>query len=185
LQKAIVKWQRLLVMSSSIALGCSHTFGIGVKPEEAWPSLLSLTNLGMPGCSTDYCARLLSEYLPRHSVKEVYIFYPNKYRFEYYKGDKILQSLPSDKNRIQFMDTHDEEWCKKNYDIQTSKIFGLCKKYDALLIDLALEDITGIIDHSDLWPKGTDGDHNGPLWHRWLADLFLVRRSFVQYAKTR
>ena len=172
-------------MNYKIALGCSHTYGIGVDPEQAWPSLLGLHNLGEPGVSTDYCARLLGEYLPEHSVQEVYIFYPNRYRFEYKQGNNISQSTPGDPNRILFMETHDEAWCEENYFNQKYNIEKLCQAYDALLVDLEMEDITSIIDYHDMWPKAPDGGHNGPLWHRWLADLFLVRRNFLQYAKTR
>ena len=168
-------------MSSSIALGCSHTYGTGVELHQAWPSLLGLVNLGKPGVSTDYCVRILKEYLSTHSVKEVYIFYPNRYRFEYKSGNEILQSLPTDSNRIDFMETHNESWCEENYFNQKYNIAEICKQHGALLIDLELDDITSIVDHHDKWPKGTDGAHNGPQWHRWLADLFLVRRSFLQY----
>jgi len=172
-------------MSSSIALGCSHTYGIGVEPHQAWPSLLGLTNLGKSGVSTDYCARFLDGYLKNNIVDAVYILYPNKNRFEYIEKGKILQSLPTDRNRIMFMETHDETWCEKNYLIQTSKIIGLCEKYNCLLIDLDLEDLTYIIDHNDRWPLGTDNLHFGPQWHKWVADLFTLRKSFKEYAKTK
>jgi len=172
-------------MNSSIALGCSHTYGVGVEPDQAWPSLLGLTNLGKPGCSTDYCARTLEGYLRTHTVDTVYILYPNKDRFEYIEKGKILQSLSTDRNRIMFMETHDEAWCEQNYFNQRYNISELCRLHGALLVDLELTDITVIIDNADRWPKGTDGAHYNPQWHRWVADLFLVRQSFLQYAKTR
>jgi hypothetical protein len=172
-------------MNSSIALGCSHTYGVGVEPDQTWPSLLGLTNLGKPGCSTDYCARILDEYLKNNIVDDVYILYPNKNRFEYIENNQIYQSLPTDKNRINFMESHNDDWCEKNYLIQTSKIIGLCKKYNCLLIDLEFADLTYIIDHNDKWPMGTDNSHFGPQWHKWIADLFTVRKSFKEYAKTR
>ena len=172
-------------MSDNIALGCSHTFGIGVEPNEAWPSLLSLTNLGMPGCSTDYCARTLEDYLKKHTVDTVYILYPNKNRFEYIEKGEVFQSLPTDRNRIMFMETHDEVWCQENYFNQQVKIEQLCNAHNALLVDLELDNLTAILDFPDKWPIGTDGAHFGPQWHLWVSDLFKVRKSFLEYAKAR
>ena len=172
-------------MNSSIALGCSHTYGTGVEPYQAWPALLGIENLGQPGCSTDYCVRILGDYLKSNTVDAVYILYPSKFRFEYIENNQIYQSLPTDKNRIKFMESHNEEWCEKNYLIQTSKILGLCEKYNCILIDLELEDLSRIIDHNDRWPLGTDNFHFGPQWHKWVADLFKIRKSFTEYAKTR
>ena len=47
----------------SIAVGCSHTVGVGVEPHEAWPNLLGAVNLGVGGCSADYIARNMPKYL--------------------------------------------------------------------------------------------------------------------------
>ena len=172
-------------MNSSIALGCSHTYGVGVEPSQEWPNLLGATNLGKSGCSTDYCARTLEDYLKINTVETVYILYPNKDRFEYIKEGKVFQSCPTDPNRILFMETHDDIWCEQNYFNQRLTISELCCSHGALLVDLELTDLTVIIDNADRWPIGTDGAHFGPLWHRWVADLFLVKQSFKQYEQTR
>tara|TARA_R110000868_G_scaffold406097_1_gene686223 strand:+ start:227 stop:748 length:522 start_codon:yes stop_codon:yes gene_type:complete len=173
-------------MSYSIALGCSHTSGTGVESHEAWPSLLNVDkNLGKNGASTDYCARILRDYLRHTHVDIVYIFYPNRFRFEHVVDGNIEQSVPSDPGRINLMETYDDAWCEANYNKQTATIYGLCIQHNCLLVDLTLENITTIIDHNDRWPIGSDNLHNGPQWHVWLADLFRVRKCYKEYEKTR
>jgi hypothetical protein len=170
-------------MNSSIALGCSHTYGTGVEPHQAWPALLGIENLGKPGCSTDYCTRLLRDTVKVHNIDTVYILYPDWSRFEYTQDGCVFQSLPTDKNRINFMETHDDDWCKNNFNKQCNNMRLMCDLYDILFVDLSLYDLETIIDHSDTWPKGTDGSHNGPQWHRWVADLFTVRKNYLEQTR--
>lgn len=53
-----------------IAIGCSHTEGLGIPQSAAWPSVLSkltnthVWNLGVGGSSIDTCFRLLDYWLP-------------------------------------------------------------------------------------------------------------------------
>ena len=95
---------------SNIALGCSHTYGVGVEKDEAWPSLLGLVNYGVPGCSTDLIVRTLPKILEKEQPDIVYILWPDWTRFEYRKDGEWNQSHPTDSNRIDFMESHPEEW---------------------------------------------------------------------------
>ena len=56
----------------SIAVGCSHTVGVGVEPHEAWPNLLGAVNLGVGGCSADYIARNMPKYLTKYNPNLIY-----------------------------------------------------------------------------------------------------------------
>lgn len=53
-----------------LALGCSHTEGVGIPQSTAWPSVLSklsgthVWNLGVGGSGIDTCFRLLEHWLP-------------------------------------------------------------------------------------------------------------------------
>ena len=171
-------------MNSSIALGCSHTQGVGVEPHQAWPALMGIQNLGVSGVSADFCYRMLQLTLQKQTVEEVYILYPHWLRFEYRQDDVIFQSLPSDSNRIEFMETHDEAWCWNNYTTVRTNISLLCDAWDILLVEMTFEDMTGIINHADTWPAGSDGDHHGAQWHQWVAGLFGVKREWCKYVQT-
>jgi len=171
-------------MTSNIAFGCSHTFGIGVEPHESWPALLELMNFGKPGVSVDFIARTCEARIIEHSPECVYILWPDWTRFEYERDGRMHQSLPTDKNRREFMDK-DNDWLRKNWLIGVCKIEDICKQHSAQLICLKLDDLETIIDHQDRWPPASDGSHFGPQWHRWVADLFNVRKSFISYAQHR
>jgi hypothetical protein len=73
---------------SLIALGCSFTFGIGVRYEQTWPFLLSSKlnlkcwNLGVPGGSNDTAFRLGLHYIPKLNPKYVVLLSPYSERLE-------------------------------------------------------------------------------------------------------
>jgi hypothetical protein len=164
-------------MSDKLAFGCSHTYGIGVETIEAWPYLLGAINFGVPGVSSDYIARILPEKLVEHNPKIVYVLWPDWRRFEYFKNGKIRQSLPSDTNRINFMETATDEWLHKNFVAQVTKVRELCK--DIKLIELTLYDLIPFIDHSDRWPLSKLGHHYNEEWHRWVADIFENKAEWI------
>ena len=159
---------------SDLAFGCSHTFGVGVKPDEAWPALLGLTNCGRPGCSADYIVRTAPSIINEYKPSKVYILWPNYSRFEYYdeREDRIFQSLPSDKNRILFMQDWTEEKLLDNFSNKVTEMKNFCKQHNIKLIDLTLIDLIPYIDNSDRWPISKLGHHYAPEWHRWVADIF-------------
>lgn len=164
---------------NNLAFGCSHTYGIGNDPECAWPALLGLKNLGVPGGSTDLIARICEEPILKYAPDVVYILWPDWTRFEY-NGEQILpQTHPH-----LYRDKTDEE-LKQNRENKIIEVETICDRYKCLLVDLYLEDLHSIIDHSDRWPLAQDNSHFGPQWHRWVADLFCVRESFLRYAKAR
>lgn len=71
-----------------LALGCSHTEGIGIPLEQTWPWLLSqqssthVWNLGVAGSSMDTASRLLEFYYPVLRPKFVALLAPSNLRFE-------------------------------------------------------------------------------------------------------
>lgn len=80
----------------NLYLGCSHTFGTGHHIENTWSYMLhkeiggGYLNLGQPGTGLLTGYRLLKYWLPKISVRNVFIFYPHAARYEYYlpKSDK-------------------------------------------------------------------------------------------------
>ena len=170
-------------MSTNIAFGCSHTSGVGNLPEQSWPTLLGLVNYGSTGVSVDYIARICEPHIVEHKPRYVYILWPDWTRFEYERHGKINQSLPTDSNRIEFIE-RDETWLRKNWLISVCKVENICKKHNVTLVDLTLDNLANIIDHSDCWPPASDNSHYDYRWHQWVADLFKVRKSFKEYDQT-
>jgi len=158
---------------NKIAFGCSHTYGIGVDPSDAWPALIGAENFGKPACSSDYVVRKLKEVLQTQSPDIVYILWPDWTRFEYEVNGTYFQSLPTDKNRIQWMEIATEDWLKDNFEKQRSCATTLCK--DIKLVDMTLYDLIPYIDHADKWPLSKLGHHYNEEWHRWVADIFNAK----------
>jgi len=71
--------------ATAIALGDSHTFGIGVKKEQRWSNLLdcSVVNLGIPGASKDHMYRVLKVWIETVRPKFVFMLdYEDEFRRE-------------------------------------------------------------------------------------------------------
>ena len=162
---------------NKLAFGCSHTYGTGVERHEAWPYLLSAENFGIQGCSSDLIARTAPALIEKHSASIVYILWPDWTRFEYVNGGTIKQSLPTDKNRIQFMETATDEWLRLNFEKQVNTVKEFCSAQGIKLVDMTLYDLIPHIDHADKWPLSKLGHHYAPKWHQWVADIFKQKEN--------
>jgi hypothetical protein len=75
---------------AGLAIGCSHTMGIGIREEQSWPSRLSkmlethVWNLGVGGAGLDCNFRLIDHYLGILKPKFVIHAIPAIYRVEYF-----------------------------------------------------------------------------------------------------
>jgi hypothetical protein len=78
---------------AGIALGCSHTMGIGNHLKDTWPQQLSkmmnfpIWNLGVGGSSLDTAFRMLTHYIDTLNTKFVVMWIPNMHRFEYFDSN--------------------------------------------------------------------------------------------------
>jgi hypothetical protein len=158
---------------SNLAFGCSHTAGVGVELYEAWPSLLNLKNYGVSGCSADYIIRTAPDIIRQEVPKKIYILWPDWTRFEYLDNGIHKQSLPTDSNRILFMDEWSDKKLQENFNACINKMRDVCIDSGIKLIDITLYDLIPYIDHADKWPLSKLGHHYSPLWHQWIADIFL------------
>lgn len=156
----------------NLALGCSHTWGVGVDADQAWPARLGALNLGVGGVSSDFVVRMARTWLDMCQPQTVYCLWPDWSRFEYWHDNEWYQSLPTDSHRINFMLTHDEAWCKANFVTNTQALRHMCDARHVRLIDLTLYDLIPYIDHADRWPVSRLGHHYAPEWHAWVADIF-------------
>ena len=96
---------------AGIALGCSHTMGVGIRIEHAWPSQLQnllgqkIWNLGVGAAALDTCYRLLEYWIENLNVKFVVCAVPNISRYEVFnsKWSSILPSLPLEINNLDWL----------------------------------------------------------------------------------
>jgi hypothetical protein len=153
--------------STDIAFGCSHTWGIGVDEYETWSHLLYARNFGQPSCSTDFIVRNAPDIIEKIQPKTIYVLWPDWTRFEVVKNNTIYQSLATDKDRLFYMEEHNEDWLKNNFRQKTNKFRMLCKEKDIQLIEMTLYNLIPYIDHADQWPLSKLGHHYSPVWHRW------------------
>jgi hypothetical protein len=96
---------------AGIALGCSHTMGVGIRIEHAWPSQLQnllgqkIWNLGVGAAALDTCYRLLEYWIENLNVKFVVCAVPQIYRYEVFNSKwlNILPSMPLDINGFEWL----------------------------------------------------------------------------------
>jgi hypothetical protein len=85
---------------AGIAIGCSHTQGIGIKNEHTWPSQLQsklghkIWNLGVGGSALDTCYRLLDHWIKNLNVKFVICVVPGISRYEICTQNNWTNFLP-------------------------------------------------------------------------------------------
>lgn len=162
----------------NFAFGCSHTYGIGVKMHEAWPYLLGLINLGIPGSSSDELLRLAKEVIPIYRPKIIYVLWPDWWRFEINNNGIYEQILPMHKDRIKYMDSHPDHWCLENFNNNVKIMSSLCLDNQVEIKQMTLFDLIPFIDHADKWPVSKLGHHNSEVWHGWVADIFMNNKDF-------
>lgn len=87
---------------AGIALGCSHTKGVGIHAEHAWPRQLQnmlgqkIWNLGVGGAALDTCYRLLEYWIEHLNVEFVVCAVPGISRYELFANNNWSTLLPSE-----------------------------------------------------------------------------------------
>jgi len=97
--------------STTIASGCSITFGIGVPELGRWTNILgkkinkNIINLGSPGASVEsICTNIIQYCMNNKMPKEVFCLFPDFFRSmvvadrEFYKSNKIVRDDPKKDN---------------------------------------------------------------------------------------
>lgn len=86
---------------AALALGCSHTEGVGIPIQASWPrqlqNLLGLKvwNLGSSGAALDTCFRLLDYWIIHLNVKYVFCAMPGLERYEVFENNHWSNVLPT------------------------------------------------------------------------------------------
>ena len=157
--------------TNSAAFGCSHTWGVGVEDNETWAYHLNAMNFGVPGCSSDLVVRIAPAILDEYRPTTVYVLWPEWSRFEYVENGHYKQSSAMQDDRIRFMETHTDEWLKKNFQQQVNLMNQYCNDRNIQLVDMSLYDLIPYMDHADRWPLSKLGHHYAPSWHKQVADI--------------
>jgi hypothetical protein len=164
---------------AGIALGCSHTQGVGIHAEQAWPRQLQhmlgqkIWNLGSGGAALDTCYRLLEYWIEHLNVKFVVCAVPGITRYEVFNGNwsNILSTMPIktdlpwlagyQKNYL-FYDQNSELNQRKNLQAMQH----ICNKYNIpFYYDLMTDFAFGLLAR-DLMHSGADAQEK-------LANKFL------------
>ena len=111
--------------STSVAMGCSHTWGVGVEADQAWPALLPALNLGVQGASADLVVRHVPWVIETYKPRRIFCLWPDWSRFEYTRDGEFHQSLATDMNRIDFLPQH----TKNGVSTTSGRIQNACAVY--------------------------------------------------------
>jgi len=112
---------------NGIALGCSHTEGIGIPEFYTWPRVLSrllntyIWNLGVGGSSIDTTFRLLDHWLPKLKPKFVVLCAPDMNRFEIFDSTNPVSILPMHNQCFKHLHDYYKVWAASEYNAQVLK----------------------------------------------------------------
>jgi hypothetical protein len=162
------------VAPSILCLGCSFTYGTGVKQEDAWPSLIrqrfpeyNVHNLGSAGSSGDTIVRTLTNTGDLLNPKIVLILWPEIFRFELYRSNNIYHTSALDGicRPEMLIDSHFIALRRKN----KAMIDMLAARYNYTVINYSTR--TMPVKFND---RGRD-EHPGPQSHANMAELYISR----------
>ena len=165
---------------AGIALGCSHTEGLGIHAEHAWPRQLQnllgqkIWNLGVGGAALDTCYRLFEYWIEHLNVEFVVCAVPEASRYELFANNNWSTILPSEQfwpnmhwltgyqqNHISY-DQNGELNRRKNLQAMQH----ICDKHSVpFYYDL--------LEHFGDGAVARDLLHSGPSAHEKLANKFL------------
>jgi hypothetical protein len=165
---------------AGIALGCSHTQGIGVPVEHAWPSHLQhmlgqkVWNLGIGGAALDTCYRMLEYWIEHLNVKFVVCAVPSISRYEVFNSNwsNILPSMPLEIKNLDWLVGYQKNYLlyDQNSEMNQRKnlqaMQHICNKYHIPFYYDLLKKFGGHALARDLQHCGTDA-------HAILANKFF------------
>ena len=170
---------------SGLALGCSHTQGVGIHSSDTWPKQLEkmlgqkVWNLGVNGSSLDTCYRFLEYWIDHLDIKFVVCAVPEILRFEVLVGQNpcwqsILPSVNKQQglfDKVNWLENYVKHWVTHD---QTSEL----NRRKNLLAMQAICDKHNVPFYYDLLEDFRDGScardfqHCGPSANHALAEKF-------------
>lgn len=161
---------------AGMALGCSHTFGVGVKVEHAWPTQLQnmmgqkIWNLGVGGGALDTCYRMLEYWIHHLNIKFVVCAVPGISRYEIY--DSNWSNILPNNDVPRWLSGYHKNFLlyNKNSELNRRKNLQamqyICSKHNVQFYYDLMENFVDGANARDLM-------HCGPLTHKKLATKFL------------
>ena len=161
-----------------IALGCSRTYGVGVRESDTWPAILKskikkklpnqsvkIYNMGVPAGSLETSYRVLKNWIDIIQPRAVFLFTPPGWRREIIKEkeiDLIFDGHPLADKLKGVSSFHSDN---NHRDYMVKAIGYHCAEYRAKLF---------VIDNSAIEQTdyGNDGMHQGPVTNRFIANRF-------------
>lgn len=161
---------------AGIALGCSHTQGIGVDEQSTWPVQLSqllgkkVWNLGIGGAALDTCFRVLEYWIQRLDVEFVVCCVPGVARYEVFRQgwQNVLPAMPV---YPEWLEQYQKNWItfEENGELNQRKNLLAMQQICDLHHVPFFYDVTG----HNLWPDAgwaRDLMHCGRRGHAWFAE---------------
>jgi hypothetical protein len=161
---------------AGIALGCSHTQGIGVDLPHCWPVQLGqllnqkIWNLGIGGAALDTCYRILEYWIQHLDVKFVTCLVPDISRYELYYENN-WNNITSFMTIPTWLEPYQKNWivCEENGQLNQRKnllaMQQICNCHGVPLFY--------ITNPFDTWTSPGDGRdlmHYGPVFQKYLAN---------------
>lgn len=156
-----------------LALGCSHTFGIGLPREMVWCEILSkklnyeLYNLGVPSGSFDTISRVSECWLQIIDPDIIVVQEPELIRREYHK-DGVIHNLGGWSNK--FLKYGTQLWDNDENVYQAEKNKNLVRYHNTKNVPLYFFNFKIAKRPGDI-EKARDGLHYGPTIHARFAEL--------------
>jgi len=163
---------------SILCLGCSYTYGAGVKLTDTWVAQIekqypeyAVYNLGYPGGSGDTVVRTLASLGDKLNIKKVCILWPVLHRFELYHQQYVENILISDTSYKKFfmpelLNNEDSHFKNLRYKNQLL-VNLLAEKYQYQIIENSTDWVSSI-----LVDRGRD-IHPGPQTHQLIANYYI------------
>lgn len=173
-----------------LTCGCSHTVGVGVNQQEAWPFMLKkliqkhtgktvkVWNLATSGASPDYVVRSVFKTIDILNPDYVCIFWPPITRLE--TPDSLLHSIVN-QNFIKNKDFPKQfvngMWLQDYLFTKNDEFLkSFCKSNNVHLVTNTVNKSVVENIERDYFPadsSGRDGLHPGPEWHKTGAEFYF------------
>lgn len=172
-----------------IALGCSHTEGVGLPEDQTWPSQLSakldypVVNLGVGGSSFDTVVRLLDYYIDKLHIKGVFILEPPAHRFEFFEQTIPKTYMAGDKHHELIY----KQWVASEYNVENNvkknrhAIRWICHTNNIQLRSFEVHIAGEFLNSEDRTQqiyKARDLMHHGKYTQQYIANRFYLASKF-------
>lgn len=172
------------VQKYNLVLGCSHSFGIGVRNKDIWFNYLKphfkepFYNGSVAGCSPSTCLRTLKGLMQEGmKIKRVFLFIPDRSRTEIYNPDSRWNAWDTvawwtnhDKNLIKYL--LDENYLQYQYETILDSLESICQKNKIQYVfhpTDGQDEIDMMISNDR---RGRDLEHPGIDAHKQIGEFF-------------